>query len=276
VALAKSAKVGELPGRALTRLAGGLRPAQAAELLRRAQRQYPADFWVNENLGKVLQEVTPPEREEAVRFLTAAVALRPESPGAHLNLGIALYRKGQLDEAIACFKKVIELEPKNSWAHNDLGVALADKGQVDEAIACYNKAIEFDPKNAAAHYNLGNALKRKGQVDEAIASWKKAIEFYPKHATAHLLRHLAGPRRLERGRDGRLPQGRLRAVVEYIEEHLDATPSLELLAAVATLALSTGARGRSRAVRGPHDYSRHQPSRTGPTGQRPLPPVGRQ
>jgi serine/threonine-protein kinase len=185
-ALAKSAKVAELPARALTRLADGLCPAQAAELLRRAQRQYPADFWVNENLGKALQQVTPPEREEAVRFLTAAVALRPESPGAHNNLGNALKHKGQSDEAIACYKKAIELEPKNAAAHNNLGVALADKGQLDEAITCYNKALVLDPKYAAAHFNLGNALKDKGQVDEAIACYNKAIELDPKFANAHI------------------------------------------------------------------------------------------
>jgi AraC family transcriptional regulator len=51
----------------------------------------------------------------------------------------------------------------------------------------------------------------------------------------HLLRHLSAPRWLERGRDGTLPRGRLRAVVEYIEEHLDAGPTLAQLAAVVRL-----------------------------------------
>jgi AraC-like DNA-binding protein len=51
----------------------------------------------------------------------------------------------------------------------------------------------------------------------------------------HLIRHLSAPRRLERGRDGALPRGRLRAVVEYIEEHLDGRPTLEQLAAVVGL-----------------------------------------
>jgi AraC family transcriptional regulator len=51
----------------------------------------------------------------------------------------------------------------------------------------------------------------------------------------HLLRHLAAPRRLQRGRDGALPRGRLRAVVEYIEEHLHGCPSLAQLAAVVGL-----------------------------------------
>jgi AraC family transcriptional regulator len=50
-----------------------------------------------------------------------------------------------------------------------------------------------------------------------------------------LLRHLSAPRRLERGRDGALPRGRLRAVVEHIEEHLDGGPTLAQLAAVVGL-----------------------------------------
>ena len=48
----------------------------------------------------------------------------------------------------------------------------------------------------------------------------------------HLLRYVVAPRRLERGRDGALPRGRLRAVIEYIEEHLDAGPTLEQMAAL--------------------------------------------
>jgi AraC family transcriptional regulator len=51
-----------------------------------------------------------------------------------------------------------------------------------------------------------------------------------------LIRHvLAPPRRPEQGRDGALPRGRLRAVVEYVEEHLDIGLSLEQMATVARL-----------------------------------------
>jgi AraC family transcriptional regulator len=51
----------------------------------------------------------------------------------------------------------------------------------------------------------------------------------------HLLRHVLAPRQPARRRDGTLPRARLRAVVEYIEEHLDAGPTLEQMAAVARL-----------------------------------------
>jgi AraC family transcriptional regulator len=71
----------------------------------------------------------------------------------------------------------------------------------------------------------------------------------------HLIRHLVAPRRLARGRDGALPRGRLRAVVEYIEEHLDTSASLEKLAAVARLSVYHFAR-QFKAATGlpPHRY----------------------
>jgi AraC family transcriptional regulator len=71
----------------------------------------------------------------------------------------------------------------------------------------------------------------------------------------HLIRHVLAPRQPQRRPDGALPRGRLRAVVEYIEEHLDARPSLEQMAAVARLSVYHFAR-QFRAATGlpPHQY----------------------
>jgi AraC family transcriptional regulator len=71
----------------------------------------------------------------------------------------------------------------------------------------------------------------------------------------HLLRHCLAPRRPERGRDGALPRGRLRAVAEYIEGHLDASPTLGQMAAVARLSPYHFAR-QFKAATGlpPHQY----------------------
>ena len=51
----------------------------------------------------------------------------------------------------------------------------------------------------------------------------------------HLIRHIVAPDRVVHRRDGILPRGRLRAVFEYIEEHLDASPTLAEIAVVAGL-----------------------------------------
>src|SRR5215831_17224036 len=71
----------------------------------------------------------------------------------------------------------------------------------------------------------------------------------------HLIRHVSAPRGPERGRDGVLPQGRLRAVVEYIEEHLDAGLTLEQMAAAAHLSVYHFAR-QFKAATGlpPHQF----------------------
>ncbi len=71
----------------------------------------------------------------------------------------------------------------------------------------------------------------------------------------HLIRHISAPHRPARARDGTLPRGRLRAVVEYIEEHLDAGPTLEQMAAVARLSPYHFAR-QFKAATGlpPHQY----------------------
>jgi serine/threonine-protein kinase len=182
--LAASANVTDLPARALTRLARKLEPAPSVALLRRAQWQYPADIWVNNNLGVALLGVTPPERHEAVRFLTVAAALRPDSPGCLFNLGIALRTNRQLDEAIACFRKAIELDPKYAMAHRQLGLALQDQGQLDEAIASYRKAMKLDPESAWDHYRLGDMLKANGQLDEAIALYRNVVKVDPTNAHA--------------------------------------------------------------------------------------------
>jgi AraC family transcriptional regulator len=71
----------------------------------------------------------------------------------------------------------------------------------------------------------------------------------------HLIRHCLAPRRPQRGHDGVLPRGRLRAVAEYIEGHLDAAPTLGQMAAVARLSPYHFAR-QFKAATGlpPHQY----------------------
>jgi AraC family transcriptional regulator len=71
----------------------------------------------------------------------------------------------------------------------------------------------------------------------------------------HLIRHVLAPPIPAHGRDGTLPRGRLRAVVEYIEEHLDAGPSLDEMAAVARVSAYHFARQFKTATGlPPHQY----------------------
>ena len=71
----------------------------ATSLLRRAQRAHPDDFWINFDLARSLMGAGRPD--EAVRFYSAAVAIRPRSELALVALGEALRAAGRTDEAAA-------------------------------------------------------------------------------------------------------------------------------------------------------------------------------
>ena len=98
-----------------------------------------------------------------------------------------------------------------------------------------------------------------GAVDAELsaggAGGPLAAESLANVLAVNLIRHILTPRRLRRGPDGALPRARLRAVLEYIEEHLDASPTLEEMAAVARLSPYHFAR-QFKAATGlpPHEY----------------------
>ncbi|HXQ39631.1 MAG TPA: tetratricopeptide repeat protein, partial [Candidatus Udaeobacter sp.] len=79
---------------------------------------------------------------------------------AHVNLGNALYDKGDLDGAIIEYRVAIQLNPKDPKASYDLGNALSRQGKFDQAIAAYQVAIGIDPKFSSAHRNLGMLLHK--------------------------------------------------------------------------------------------------------------------
>jgi serine/threonine-protein kinase len=160
--------------------------AETEALLRQARQEHPEDFWINYQLGYFFSyQCKPPRLEEALRYYTAAVALRSDSPAAHLSLGVALRRLGRLDEARDAFAKAIRLQPDSPDARNGLGTAYLEKGELDAAIAAFGEAIRLDKDYATAHLNLGSAWHGKGRSDRAIPCYEQALRLQPDLADAH-------------------------------------------------------------------------------------------
>jgi eukaryotic-like serine/threonine-protein kinase len=184
VELAASAPISSLPAETVDRLGDALMGAgvieEAAAFLKKGQRLHPQDYWINGNLGLCLMQLNSPQRDDAIRYLTAAVALRPEAALSHSNLGNALRAQGNLDEAVACYRSAIELHhPPSASVVRDMGLALFGQRKLDEAIAAFRKTIELDPKFASAYIDLGLALLGQKKLDEAAAAFRKATELNP-------------------------------------------------------------------------------------------------
>jgi serine/threonine protein kinase/tetratricopeptide (TPR) repeat protein len=120
----------------------------ALRILREAQHVYPGDFYLNFECGNALLDKG--DFDGAIRFCAAAVAIRPNSPVAHNNLGIALQRqkKPVRDEAIRCYRKAIELEPRFARSYENLSRALAGQDKFEDAVALLLNAIELYPDHA--------------------------------------------------------------------------------------------------------------------------------
>ena len=105
------------------------------------------------------------------------------------------------------------------------------------------------PQLRAAMWAVG------AELTAGAAGGRLAAESLANILAVHLIRHVSAPRRPTPGRNGALPRGRLRAVIEYIEEQLDASPTLEQMAAVARLSAYHFAR-QFKAATGlpPHQY----------------------
>jgi serine/threonine protein kinase/Tfp pilus assembly protein PilF len=188
-ALAAAPEVLDQPASSVLLLTGELGKwdaAAALEALRRAQQRHRGDFWLNCELALTLRRQQPPQRDEALRFAMAAVAVRPESPGAHLNLGVALGDKGEQDEAIACYRQAIALKANYAEAHNNIGTALCARGAFEEAIPFFEEARRLKPAYTDAHYNLAHALARAGRFRDALTAMRRAHELGSRDPNWHI------------------------------------------------------------------------------------------
>ncbi len=127
-----------------------------------------------------------------------------------------------------------------SSGHKDELHVFLDQGLVTRVA---EEEFGLDPARLTVHPLDGLDLPQLRSVMEAVelelttggAGGRLVAESLANLLAVHLIRHFLAPRQPVRGSDGALPRGRLRAVVEFIEEHLDAGPTLEQLAAVARL-----------------------------------------
>jgi tetratricopeptide (TPR) repeat protein len=135
------------------------------------------------NLGMAL--LKKGQLDEAMAQFRQALKVNSNYNSAHDNLGVALVKKERLDEAIDQFQRALKINPGDDLAHNDLGMALVQKEQLDAAIAQYQQALKINPDFDMAHFDLGIALAKKGQWDEAIVQYQRALEINPNYDLAH-------------------------------------------------------------------------------------------
>jgi tetratricopeptide (TPR) repeat protein len=158
--------------------------AKKEQWLRRAQAQYPADFWLNFELAALL-EMTRVRAAEAAGFYRVALAIRPNTPGVYNNLGNALRFQKDFPAAIDAYQKAVALDPRCVHAWFNLGVMLRELHQLPAALAAARKTLALDPQYSAdAWYNLGLLRCDLKDTPAAITAFHRALALDPRHTSA--------------------------------------------------------------------------------------------
>ncbi|MHC4933406.1 MAG: tetratricopeptide repeat protein, partial [Planctomycetota bacterium] len=187
--------------------------AAAQAYLQRVRRRHPGNLWVNTALACTLINRRP---EEAVRYLTAAQALRPGSAGGQAHLAIALAAAGNFAQADAMCRSLRERFPDSTYTCSALAYVRAERRDwrgtieaaeqwrerkeqasvyqlltvahlklldLDAALAASREAVRIRSADLIGHVlnlcNLTIRLACNGEFDEAIASARRATELLP-------------------------------------------------------------------------------------------------
>jgi adenylate cyclase len=119
---------------------------------------------------------------------TKALALDPNSAGAHQFRGIIRHVQGRIDESITEAERALVLDPSKVDAMGVLGWGYKDLGQFEKSLEYYDKAIRLSPHDPSLfnfHEGKSEAYFALKQYDRAIDSARQSIAIRPDFDFAH-------------------------------------------------------------------------------------------
>ena len=153
--------------------------AEAKSVLEQLQAEYPAEPDLQLFLG--ISQLRLRNPDAAVIAVKRAIELDPKHIEARTLLGwIELEVRGNAGAAIAEYTKVVEIRPDSPQAHVNLGVALKNNGEINRALESYNRALGLQKNYVEALSNRGWVYVEQEKWPEARRDFNLALKIKPK------------------------------------------------------------------------------------------------
>ena len=122
--------------------------------------------------------------EKELEMYRLALEILPTFGRSRNNLGVALRRRGSVDEAIEQYQIAIDQNPKHAEALSNLGTAYMYQGRTEDALQALRLAAKNAGPDGYIHHRLGVVYLRLAQYPEAIEQFRKALSKEPELADA--------------------------------------------------------------------------------------------
>ncbi len=158
------------------------KPAEAAEMFRKAIQISPEGAAAHNNLALVLKDMG--NFVEAEKEARIACKLRADKANYQFNLGLILQHQTKWSEAESCFRATQKVEPMDAENLFRLSQVLLQESRPEEAETEIKMAILLKPSESGYHKVLADCYLQEKKYDSALCEYRSTLELNPTGAEA--------------------------------------------------------------------------------------------
>lgn len=148
-------------------------------------KAHPDSYLVLETQGD--QFLLQQKYDQALSAYGKALALAPNAPGLHFDLGNTYWRMAKLGPAASALEAELRVNPNHAQANFELGDIDVKQGDAQKGVPLLEKALALNPGLTEAHRSLGRAFLTERRYPEALRELSVVVQAEPSDHTVHAM-----------------------------------------------------------------------------------------